>query len=68
MREWLRDMLGINKYVLVWDFNHCGAYLHGRNDCRHLGWLTKREARRLARQMDAAYGVANGHWIERVEV
>lgn len=65
MGERLRDLLGINKYALCWDFEHCGSRLTGRNDFRTLGWATKRQARRIAAQMNRAYGT-DSHWIERV--
>lgn len=67
MLDWLRDLFGINRYTLVWDFEHCGTHLKGKHDGRMLGGMSKRFARRMADQMNRAYGT-DGHWIERVEI
>jgi hypothetical protein len=64
MREWLKDALGISKWALVWDFEHCGVRLSGRHDGRFIGGMSKRFAAKMARKMNTAYGT-EGHWIER---
>lgn len=66
MSEWLKDLFGISRYKLVWDFEHCGTRLKGEHDGRMLGGMSKRFARRMVDEMNRAYGT-DGHWIERVE-
>ena len=64
MVEWLKDVFGVNKYAIVWDFMHCGSHLKGRHDGQMLGGMTKRFARRMANHMNRSYGT-DGHWIEK---
>lgn len=61
MLECLKDWLGVNKYVLVWDFvTKNGSHLKGR-DC-HVG--NKWFAQRMAAGMNRDYGRGT-HWVER---
>lgn len=64
MLDWIRDVCGINKYALVWDFEHNGIPLKGRHDGLRLGGMTKHFAQRLANQMNRSYDT-DGHWVER---
>ncbi|MBZ9888147.1 hypothetical protein LB559_09365 [Mesorhizobium sp. BR1-1-3] len=62
MTDWLKDLLGINRYVLAWDFiAGRGTHLKGRDSRSD----TKFYAQRLASGMNKIYG-AGTHWIERV--
>ena len=56
MRAWLRDILGINRYEIAWDFDHNGTHLSGRYQSRYCkSGMSKRFAARLARHMNRKY-------------
>lgn len=61
MLGWLRDVLGINKYVLVWKVPFKTWTMEGRDDDHK---TSKRFAERMAAGMNRDYG-AGTHWIER---
>lgn len=64
MVEWLKDWLGINRYILEWKIQWPSGdwYLGDTSDHKYIGHFTRRSANRLAREMNHAYG-KDTHWV-----
>ncbi|RUM99048.1 hypothetical protein EET67_05265 [Pseudaminobacter arsenicus] len=63
--NWLRDLLGINRYEVAWswDSGRDTPYTGSTRQFKGCRPMTKRRASRLARQMNNDYG-AGTHWVE----
>lgn len=61
MWNWLKDVLGINRYVVAWNFTFPNGHKYVSRDART---NTKRGAQYVARGMNRDYG-AGSHWVER---
>lgn len=66
MIEWLKDVLGVNKYIVAWRFEGSEGYWHEGNSRGYwsLSSMSKRDAFWLARNMSGHYG-GGTHWIEK---
>ena len=63
MLDWLKDLFGVNRYTVAWDFERNGVRLQGVHETRYCGnGMSKRFARRLAHHMNTAYDI-DGHWV-----
>jgi hypothetical protein len=68
MLEILKDLFGINRYTVAWDFERKGIHLRGNYSGRFApNGMNKRVAKHIAASMNREYRT-KGHWIEPFHV
>ena len=67
MINWIKDLIGINRYKVCWDFNYKETHLSGEYDFidRSHNGLHKIVAKGVVQDFNKMYG-PNSHWIERL--